>query len=272
MSHALPTKPASFRSQFPRAIPVWSWAGATSPCHLDGWPLGTSWLKWLKRWPFFFQIYSWIQKKVHHFSIVFGKWIEKTLRLRWPFCIMTFFLQHHPLPSEKERIVLQPSIFRCELLVSGMVSTLVFSFEVMLSFFFLDDFACEWWSSSLDEVENYSPNMTLYFGIFWSLAKSDQIPLERGAFGAKTKNARNFLRAKDISIQVSDITLKTNMGPKNHPIFQSGTSSDLSISMIWVQNVLGFQAVNIIGLTLGKLSKAWRAFFIIKSMGWNPWN
>ena len=105
--------------------------------------------------------------------------------------------------------------------------------------------------------------MTLYFGIFWSLAKSDQIPLERGAFGAKTKNARSFLRAKDISIQqVSDITLKTNMGPKNHPIFQSGTSSDLSTSMTLGSKCLGFQGVNLIGLTLGfrfRELESWRA-------------
>jgi len=80
-------------------------------------------------------------------------------------------------------------------------------------------------TTSLEEGWKVLPKMNLYFRIFWSLAKSDQIPLERGAFGAKTKNARNFLRAKDISIQVSDMTLKTNMRPKNHPIFQSGTSS-----------------------------------------------
>ena len=196
MSHALPTKPASFRSQFPRAIPVWSWAGATSPCHLDGWPLGTSWLKWLKRWPFFFQIYSWIQKKVHHFSIVFGKWIEKTLRLRWPFCIMTFFLQHHPLPSEKERIVLQPSIFRCELLVSGMVSTLVFFFEVMLSFFFLGRL-CVWmmvkltgWGRKLFSQHDPIFRDFLEFGKIWSNSA------RKRCFWCKNKKCSKFSEGK----------------------------------------------------------------------------
>ena len=155
---------------------------------------------------------------------------------------MTFILQHHPLPSQKERIVLQPSILRCELLVSGMVSTLVF-FEVMLSFFFLDDFACEWWSSSLDEVENYSlfsqhdPIFRdfLEFGKIWSNSA------RKRCFWCKNKkNARNFLRPKDISIQVTDIALKTNMGPKNHPIFQSGTSSEPSTSMTLGSKLYGF--------------------------------
>lgn len=47
-------------------------------------------------------------------------------------------------------------------------------------------------TTSLEERWKVLPKMNLYFRIFWSLAKSDQIPLERGAFGAKTKNPRNL--------------------------------------------------------------------------------